>query len=360
MKPSIKNQEDIVFAFKGLFEKYGYTPYKMNKFEEYDLYAKNKDYLLTNGIITFTDTNGKLMALKPDVTLSIVKNSKDGQNNKLYYNENVYRVSESTGVFKEIIQIGLENIGQIDDYTLVETLFLASKSLKILSDEYVLSISDLDTLSAVLETLKLSQTSKSRVLSAISKKNVGEIQSVCEEEGLSDSYKNALLGFVNVYGSVLEVKDKLEVFILDDKTEAVVNKFKNILTEIGGLSDAERVVVDFSVIDNMKYYNGLVFTGVINGVPSAVLSGGQYGKLMKRMNKKSGAIGFAIYLDQILKLFGEEKDLDADVVVLYDDNVSVSKVIKVVEEESKDGKTAIAFRSVPEKFRYGKIVKLTD
>ena len=38
----------------------------MSKFEEYDFYAVNKDFLVSDSVITFTDTNGKLMALKPD------------------------------------------------------------------------------------------------------------------------------------------------------------------------------------------------------------------------------------------------------------------------------------------------------
>ena len=77
----------------------------MNKFEEYDLYAKNKDYLVSDNVLTFTDTNGKLMALKPDVTLSIIKNCKDRQDSleKVYYNENVYRISKSTHSFQEIM-----------------------------------------------------------------------------------------------------------------------------------------------------------------------------------------------------------------------------------------------------------------
>ena len=89
----IKNDEKAIFKLRTLYRKYGYKQYKMNKFEEYDLYLKNKDFLVSDGIITFNDTNGKLMALKPDVTLSIVKNSRDGELNKLYYSENVYRLS---------------------------------------------------------------------------------------------------------------------------------------------------------------------------------------------------------------------------------------------------------------------------
>ena len=67
----------VLASVQALYNRYGYRPYRMNKFEEYDLYARNKDFLISDRVITFTDLNGKLMALKPDVTLSIVKNSTD-------------------------------------------------------------------------------------------------------------------------------------------------------------------------------------------------------------------------------------------------------------------------------------------
>ena len=66
---------DYVENICSVFESYGYRQFRMSKFEEYDLYVRNKDFLLSDKIITFNDTNGKLMALKPDVTLSIIKNS---------------------------------------------------------------------------------------------------------------------------------------------------------------------------------------------------------------------------------------------------------------------------------------------
>ena len=73
----LKNDEKIIFQLRSIFENSGYSRYKMSKFEEYDLYVRNKDFLVSDSVITFTDTNGRLMALKPDVTLSIIKNTRD-------------------------------------------------------------------------------------------------------------------------------------------------------------------------------------------------------------------------------------------------------------------------------------------
>ena len=70
----LKNEERAILKLRSLYKKYGYMPFKMSKFEEYDLYVRNKDFLISDRVITFNDTNGKLLALKPDVTLSIIKN----------------------------------------------------------------------------------------------------------------------------------------------------------------------------------------------------------------------------------------------------------------------------------------------
>lgn len=40
--------------------------------------------------------------------------------------------------------------------------------------------------------------------------------------------------------------------------------------------------LDLSMADEMEYYNGLVFTGYVAGIPCAVLKGGRYDYLMQR------------------------------------------------------------------------------
>ena len=107
----------------------------MNKFEEYDLYAHHKDFLVSDSVITFTDGSGKLLALKPDVTLSIVKNSKDlaAGVEKLFYTENVYRVAKGSRNFREIMQVGLECLGKVAASEIKDNMmFLKDKDGKTL------------------------------------------------------------------------------------------------------------------------------------------------------------------------------------------------------------------------------------
>ena len=102
----LRSGEQIMYRLRGLYERYGYRRFKMSKFEEYDLYVRNKDFLVSDRMITFTDARGILMALKPDVTLSIIKNTRaeEAGPRKVYYNESVYRSGQGEETFQEIMR----------------------------------------------------------------------------------------------------------------------------------------------------------------------------------------------------------------------------------------------------------------
>ena len=104
--------------FNELYKSFGYRKFKMSKFEPYDLYADYRDFLTSRELITFTDLDGTLLAMKPDITLSIIKNNTGEE--KVYYNENVYRARNHH--YREIQQVGVECVGKVDFYCEAEIL----------------------------------------------------------------------------------------------------------------------------------------------------------------------------------------------------------------------------------------------
>ena len=117
---------------------------------------RNKSFLNSPDILTFTDLDGKLMALKPDVTLSILKNSRPAPAlQKVFYQENVYRTGRDTRNFREILQMGLECIGPLDSYAEAEVLEVAVRSLDALAPEWLLDISHLGVVNGLLAALGL-------------------------------------------------------------------------------------------------------------------------------------------------------------------------------------------------------------
>lgn len=358
----LKKEERAIFQLRSLYRKYGYSQYKMSKFEEYDLYIRNKDFLVSDNIITFNDTDGRLLALKPDVTLSIIKNSGEfaGYVKKVYYNENVYRVSKGSQSFKEIMQVGLECIGDIDDYNICEVVMLAAESLKSISEDYILDISHMGIVAETIEAIGLSGDKKKELLQCIAEKNLHGITKLCQSEGVEQCLADNLTAIISCCGKADEVIGELEKLVKGDEGMSALGQLKNIMNALkcGGYTD--RVRIDFSVIHDINYYNGIVFKGFINGIPTGILSGGQYDMLMKKMKKNTGAIGFAVYLDMLERLTDDEIKFDVDTVILYDSDTSIDELNAVVKSFADDGKCVTAQKCVPEKMRYKQLVRLKE
>ena len=108
----------------------------------------------------------------------------------------------------------------------------------------------------------------------------------------------------------------------------------------------------------MRYYNGIVFKGFVSGVPTGVLSGGQYDRLMEKMRRRARAVGFAVYLDQLERFSGETESVDVDTVLLYGPDASPAALLRAAEALSADGRSVTAQHTVPEKLRYRRLARL--
>ena len=74
-------------------------------------------------------------------------------------------------------------------------------------------------------------------------------------------------------------------------------EFLAVLSLLAERAEAAKMRVDFSVVGDVNYYNGIVFKGFLRGIPTSVLSGGRYDLLMRKFKRNASAIGFAVYTD---------------------------------------------------------------
>ena len=356
---TMTREEFVSFNLRRLYSSYGYSQYKMGKFEEYDLYIRNKSFLISDNIITFTDHTGRLLALKPDVTLSIVKSGRDlpGKVSRIYYNENVYRTSPGSRDFREITQVGLECIGDVDTYLVCEVLTLAAESLKragrhissFAAPDYLLEISHLDVVAGMLDALCVSDDIKAQLLICMGEKNAHDAGRICREAGVDEARISALQTLITTDGTPDEVLP-----VLAQLAEAYENLREPVLALSQTLSALPASVkpnlrIDFSLLSDMTYYNGIVFRGYIKGIPDSVLSGGRYDRLMRKMNRTSDAIGFAVYLDRLAGYYATyPKDACYDTVLLYDDATDVSALNEAMVAHTGKGERAVAVRELPE------------
>lgn len=296
----LEPQERASLQLRLLYEQAGFRKYHMGRFEEYGLYQENRRFLPSEQVITFTDLDGRLLALKPDVTLSIAKNAQvePGGCGRYYYTENVYRPSQESHTFREISQMGLECIGAVDDAVTVQAVELALGSLALLGRNFVLELSHMGFVTGLLDAVGAPEAIRPRLLTCIRDKNAHQLQEMAAVAGLSRQGIDALCRLSALSGEWETVLSAAEPLALNAAMGAALGELRTLCT---ALTPAERQALrlDLSLVNDMEYYNGLVLRGYLADLPRAVLRGGRYDPLAEQFRPGAKAVGFALYLDEL-------------------------------------------------------------
>lgn len=352
-KAELNREEQIILELRGLYEQLGYEKYKMGSFEEYSLYADNKDFLGNERVITFTDLDGRLLALKPDITLGIIKNSKatDKINEKLYYIENVYRESQESHNFKEINQMGLEFMGNPGEYEILEVLWLAARTLEAVSPNYILELSHMSFATEILKQLKVSEELKFKFLRLIRSKNVSGLAKTAQSAGLSKENQDLVCAVPLLYGTVAETIEKAKPYVLNKEMQESLDKLEELEKGLNVLGVADRIQIDLSTINDIDYYNGIIFKGYVEGLPRRILAGGQYDSAMERMGRSIGAIGFALYLNELNRII-TPPSIEIDALILYEEGSKASDLAGQVMKLYGEGKSVRVERFRPKALKF--------
>ena len=259
-------------------------------------------FLPDSQVITFTDLDGKLRAIKPDVTLSIAKTAQPaaGECKRFYYNEEVCRPSRESHTFQTIHQMGLESMGAVDADEQAAVVRLALQSLAALDVPTVLEVSHMGYLTGLLDALNVPAEARARLLDFLRAKNAHELRTAALDAGLDDTAAAALTGLLDLHGPLGATLTKARAACLCDAQRSALDELQALQNALG--EDGRGTQLDLSMADEMEYYNGLVFTGYVAGIPRAVLKGGRYDYLMQRFTPGANAIGFAMYLDELERL----------------------------------------------------------
>ena len=336
MNANLINENSIVWNLINIYERFGFKKIKLSKFEDYNLYNNNKDFLQTEHILTFMNLNGNLKSLRPDVTLSIVKkvlkdNEKETQ--KIYYIEDIYKIVSNE--YEEIPQVGVEIIGKLNNYSNLEIISMAIESLKSINKNYILEISNIDFISAIFDEINLEENLKIEILNNIYLKNKHDLEKLLNKN-VDCKYKKYILSFIELSGNYKDILKKLKSLIINKKMQKSYEELKSLSFVFELYNNFDKILLDFSIESQLGYYNGIIFKGYIKESNDIILSGGRYDKLLNKFNSNKNAIGFAIYMD---KLYEKNKTSDfIDILILYksgDENILLNEVRKFMNKNKK-------------------------
>lgn len=353
--------ERVMWRLRALYEGLGYAQYPMRRFEQYDLYLENKAFLKGESVLAFPSPDGRMLALKPDVTLSIVKHTRATKEmvEKLYYTESVFRAEKADREFREIEQMGVEYLGRVDAHAALEVVSLAQKSLALISDQHVLELGHMGFVGGLLEKAGLENGSRERVLSFVRQKNAHELSLELDRLSITGEARKGIEALPTLCGECDKTLEKARALCVSEEMRSSLVEIEMLASQMQTLGLCDTLRLDFSIVNDMNYYTGLVLRGYVKGAPRAVLSGGRYDRLMARLGKLGDGVGFALYLDEFARLLRVKGGVDIDTLVLYDDQSDAAALQLALDGLIKDGGRVLAARAIPCDKRIGRVLRFT-
>ena len=341
MKNYIKNmsKKDLVLLnIRKMYDSYGYKKISLPSFEEYDLYNENKDFIDRN-VLTVMSPNGKLLALRPDITLSVAKKVSKDQSlkySKIYYQENTYNLTKYVG-YEEDEQLGIELIGKESTFLDFEIINLAVKSLDIINKKSMIVLSHAGFISSIFENFDLEYETKEQILDCINRKNSHDIQKILKKnEHISENVKKLIYKIPELSGNLENIEKELLKYEINVNTKKILSELKQLNSLLMKFYKKSKIIFDFSVIKNLNYYNGIILQGYIEGFPNVILTGGRYDKLFEKFGVDTGAVGFAILTDGLKGYYKDTDKKDFEVLIAYDDS-NFEKLVEIVNDFQKKG-----------------------
>ena len=174
-----------------------------------------------------------------------------------------------------------------------------------------------------------------------------------------DNIFNWLFGLRIVKLFKVDLAAARRIAITNGMTDAL-NELETVYGLLGQKGCADRMLLDFSLVNDCDYYDGLIFQGYAEGVPRALLAGGYYGRLLRKFGRNLDAIGFAVYLNELDVLFRSQHGADVDALILYQETDDYRKLLAQADALRGEGKRVRLEKKTPENVRFTHAYRFTE
>lgn len=311
-----------------IFNLYGFHNVQTPTFEFFDIFNKERGSVPSKNLYKFFDREGNTLVLRPDLTPSIARIAAKNYMDvnvpiKLCYNANTYiNNSELQGKLKEITQLGCELIGDDSVEADAEMVALVVNSLKSAGfDKFLVEIGQVDFYKGLLEECGFEDDVEEELRVRIENKNFFGVEELLDSKDIPSNVKDTFLKLSSLFGSS-DVLDKAKELATNEKSLKAIEKLEEVYSILVDYGVADYISFDLGMLSNFNYYTGIIFKAYTYGTGDAIVAGGRYDKLLSQFGKDSAAIGFAVYMDQLLMAMSSQKmegDTDyAYEVLIYD------------------------------------------
>lgn len=297
-------KKSIEGALRSSFVLSGYDEIETPTYEYIDVFQSGVGSYIQESMIKFVDTNGRILVLRPDLTVPIARiaaTKLQSMPQRLFYAQNSFAAAEpAIGKAGEFTQAGIELIGDESDNADAEVIALAVKALKTAGlTSFTVDIGQVSFFKALISESGLNESDVDLLRHAVDSKDKMALEALSKQLNLSDGLTHQIVTLPDLFGGS-EVFEKALTLSQKPDCVAAVENLRNVyhlLTEYG-LS--EYITIDLGMLHDIAYYSGIIFRGLATGIGFPVVSGGRYDDLLGKFGKSLPATGFALGIKRVM------------------------------------------------------------
>jgi ATP phosphoribosyltransferase regulatory subunit len=289
-----------------IFDGWSYEEITTPTVDYYSLFEHGMGRAEAHRAFRFTDTDGRLLALRPDVTSAAARAAatlfaERERPLRLCYAAPVFRQQPQSHAEwrRESTQMGCELIGANTRIADLEVLAIASEFLRglDLKGNYAITLNDVGIFNGVAERLKLDSTLREGMRQLIDVRNAADL------ERFLTPYTSA--AEAQAFAQLMQLSGKRETLdlarnvISNEQSRAALARLEGLWRVIESLGLTDCFEIDLGDVARLDYYTGLTFKIYVNGAGYRIGSGGRYDGLTASFGKAEPAVGFVVDLDAL-------------------------------------------------------------
>ncbi|AOT72669.1 ATP phosphoribosyltransferase regulatory subunit [Geosporobacter ferrireducens] len=304
-----ETKDRIMGQIKKHFKNFGYRQIMTPTFEYYDLFAGIDGTIHRDEMFKFIDGNGKILVLRPDVTIPIARMAANGfEASKGYlkfsYVSNVFRVSEEQcGNKREFMQAGIEYLGNEKADADAEVVAVG---IKIILDcgikNFQFDLGQAAFFKGLMMEVAVERPIKDQIRKLIEQKNTSELAHFLKPLNIPSRVKETILKIPYLYGKAAEVIVEARRIALNIEMEKAIKYLEEVYEILKDYGYEQYITVDLGLVNHMDYYTGVIFKGYVQNYGKPLLSGGRYDNLTKKYGTALPATGFGLNIDELMEV----------------------------------------------------------
>ena len=300
-------RRDVEDTVMSVFDGWCYEEIVTPSVDYYALFERGMGHAEAHRAFRFADTDGRLLALRPDVTSSVARAAatlfaERARPLRLCYAANVFQQRQRSHAEwrRESTQLGCELIGVGSREADMEMLAIVAEVLErlALQSNCRITLNNVEIFNGVAEQLALDRDLREQMRQFIDTRDLAELQRFLAPYAPSPAVRSAFSRLTWLSGK-REILDEARRVITNRRSVAALNALEQLWSVIETLGLTEAFEIDLGDVSGLDYYTGLVFKIYIAGAGARIGSSGRYDGLTANFGRPEPAIGFVIDLDAL-------------------------------------------------------------